>query len=114
FFFCQAEDGIRDPLVTGVQTCALPILWWSRKAESREPRESHAGSERVRMRKQGETGTEESSESFPTGGELTRPFRQSNSRGKRSSKGAPTRRPGGVRVLVLSEPALTREALCML
>src|SRR5207247_4689525 len=24
--FClQAEDGIRDPLVTGVQTCALPI-----------------------------------------------------------------------------------------
>src|SRR5207247_6921076 len=22
----QAEDGIRDPLVTGVQTCALPIL----------------------------------------------------------------------------------------
>src|SRR2546423_738584 len=24
--FCQAEDGIRDKLVTGVQTCALPIL----------------------------------------------------------------------------------------
>src|SRR5205823_10774642 len=31
FFFFQAEDGIRDKLVTGVQTCALPIcvyaLW---------------------------------------------------------------------------------------
>src|SRR5947208_6770616 len=30
FFFFQAEDGIRDDLVTGVQTCALPIyahLW---------------------------------------------------------------------------------------
>ena len=29
FFFCfffQAEDGIRDHCVTGVQTCALPIL----------------------------------------------------------------------------------------
>src|SRR3989441_9043581 len=26
FFFFQAEDGIRDKLVTGVQTCALPIL----------------------------------------------------------------------------------------
>src|SRR5438093_4380526 len=26
FFFCQAEDGIRDLSVTGVQTCALPIL----------------------------------------------------------------------------------------
>src|SRR6266536_1153154 len=25
FFFFQAEDGIRGPLVTGVQTCALPI-----------------------------------------------------------------------------------------
>src|SRR5574340_645300 len=25
FFFFQAEDGIRDLLVTGVQTCALPI-----------------------------------------------------------------------------------------
>ena len=24
-FFFQAEDGIRDDLVTGVQTCALPI-----------------------------------------------------------------------------------------
>src|SRR2546430_9380756 len=38
FFFFQAEDGIRDLTVTGVQTCALPILvsreledgggWW--------------------------------------------------------------------------------------
>src|SRR3989440_7400667 len=25
-FFSQAEDGIRDLIVTGVQTCALPIL----------------------------------------------------------------------------------------
>src|SRR5258708_28193463 len=29
FFFFQAEDGIRDDLVTGVQTCALPIYWIS-------------------------------------------------------------------------------------
>src|SRR5699024_11870289 len=27
FFFIQAEDGIRDRNVTGVQTCALPISW---------------------------------------------------------------------------------------
>ena len=26
YFFFQAEDGIRDTSVTGVQTCALPIL----------------------------------------------------------------------------------------
>src|SRR5690625_6881590 len=31
FFFFQAEDGIRDGHVTGVQTCALPIWlpWFS-------------------------------------------------------------------------------------
>src|SRR5256886_11453131 len=28
FFFFQAEDGIRDLTVTGVQTCALPIWRW--------------------------------------------------------------------------------------
>src|SRR5215467_14515346 len=27
FFFFQAEDGIRDYKVTGVQTCALPIFF---------------------------------------------------------------------------------------
>src|SRR5207237_981860 len=32
FFFFQAEDGIRDSSVTGVQTCALPISF-------REPRD---------------------------------------------------------------------------
>src|SRR5262249_59723243 len=33
FFFFQAEDGIRDWSVTGVQTCALPICpawFWNR------------------------------------------------------------------------------------
>src|SRR5256886_3055707 len=30
FFFFQAEDGIRDLTVTGVQTCALPICFESR------------------------------------------------------------------------------------
>src|SRR3984893_14821418 len=29
FFFFQAEDGIRDGHVTGVQTCALPISLWA-------------------------------------------------------------------------------------
>src|SRR5690606_40154919 len=29
FFFFQAEDGIRDFHVTGVQTCALPIFGFS-------------------------------------------------------------------------------------
>src|ERR1039457_1432967 len=36
FFFFQAEDGIRDYKVTGVQTCALPI--WARPARPGELR----------------------------------------------------------------------------
>src|SRR5258706_8683583 len=35
FFFFQAEDGIRDWSVTGVQTCALPI--WIRERLLGEP-----------------------------------------------------------------------------
>src|SRR2546430_10378138 len=38
FFFFQAEDGIRDLTVTGVQTCALPISWGARRPVAREPR----------------------------------------------------------------------------
>src|SRR2546429_2629271 len=41
FFFFQAEDGIRDVAVTGVQTCALPIsfaylscLKWPRRCNT--------------------------------------------------------------------------------
>src|SRR5206468_8443557 len=33
-FFFQAEDGIRDLIVTGVQTCALPISPWPEPANS--------------------------------------------------------------------------------
>src|SRR5690554_7321969 len=35
FFFFQAEDGIRDADVTGVQTCALPISTSPSTADSR-------------------------------------------------------------------------------
>src|SRR2546428_3990618 len=47
FFFFQAEDGIRDLIVTGVQTCALPDSFWPHsiapgkvEAERRIPRET--------------------------------------------------------------------------
>src|SRR5690606_40796944 len=39
-FFFQAEDGIRDFHVTGVQTCALPISSTSTITPSRRPRRS--------------------------------------------------------------------------
>src|SRR5690625_5711601 len=35
FFFFQAEDGIRDGHVTGVQTCALPILIGQEEAKKK-------------------------------------------------------------------------------
>src|SRR5438874_2851418 len=49
FFFFQAEDGIRDLYVTGVQTCALPIFGEAGKARRRGivgaiPRRSNAAS----------------------------------------------------------------------
>src|SRR2546430_9280530 len=37
FFFFQAEDGIRDLTVTGVQTCALPIYPESPRERAGEP-----------------------------------------------------------------------------
>src|SRR5258708_8124328 len=45
FFFFQAEDGIRDDLVTGVQTCALPIYFvhhGNTTAEGQSNRSDHA------------------------------------------------------------------------
>src|SRR2546422_6022334 len=49
FFFFQAEDGIRDVAVTGVQTCALPILALRGLLEVVQPREQVRG-EQVAIR----------------------------------------------------------------
>src|SRR5690606_38791195 len=43
FFFFQAEDGIRDFHVTGVQTCALPICEVGGKELNRVPQENPLG-----------------------------------------------------------------------
>src|SRR3712207_8876125 len=43
FFFFKAEDGIRDIGVTGVQTCALPILKTKPPQQPKPPRRSSAG-----------------------------------------------------------------------
>src|SRR5438874_8647363 len=53
FFFFQAEDGIRDLYVTGVQTCALPISSarsCSRSSASPWPTESATISQRTSSR----------------------------------------------------------------
>src|SRR5436190_18880686 len=49
-FFFQAEDGIRDHCVTGVQTCALPI--WPRRGRCR-------CQARCRPRRRGDARSEE-------------------------------------------------------
>src|SRR2546425_8065042 len=48
FFFFQAEDGIRDKLVTGVQTCALPIWHFRIGIETERAQNIHveAGTDR--------------------------------------------------------------------
>src|SRR6478672_6011679 len=38
FFFFQAEDGRRDLIVTGVQTCALPIFEYQERSQRSEAR----------------------------------------------------------------------------
>src|SRR5437016_10014070 len=43
FFFFQAEDGIRDWSVTGVQTCALPIFGRERRIPDRREVRAEAG-----------------------------------------------------------------------
>src|SRR2546422_6331893 len=63
FFFFQAEDGIRDVAVTGVQTCALPISARGRRRPTRfnsdtttptssacTPRETRSRRQRSRLR----------------------------------------------------------------
>src|SRR5438067_8797479 len=49
FFFFQAEDGIRDRNVTGVQTCALPISARGQPREQgrRQQRRRESGESRV-------------------------------------------------------------------
>src|SRR2546430_7967467 len=53
FFFFQAEDGIRDLTVTGVQTCALPI--WTRCEAGQRSHPVHAPV-RPRRRPSGQQG----------------------------------------------------------
>src|SRR2546427_12510811 len=47
FFFFQAEDGIRDLTVTGVQTCALPISLRGRARLGRRPQGKENRARRV-------------------------------------------------------------------
>src|SRR5689334_24382263 len=59
FFFFQAEDGIRDGTVTGVQTCALPISagnqGLTRISDSRKGQGGYGGRQWMPVRAAGPT-----------------------------------------------------------
>src|SRR2546422_2448499 len=98
-FFFQAEDGIRDVAVTGVQTCALPIYRRvlgrqapGRRAALAEPGGGHApplhGGGRTRLRRRA---------SAPQPGRG--PARRRSAGGVRRRRGSPSRggpHPGGL------------------
>src|SRR5438034_10631431 len=98
FFFFQAEDGIRDHCVTGVQTCALPI---SVRARPTVPRDRRARGARLRLQPRLVDGAEpparhdhggEPDETEPGGGAARRdaPWRvRDGARGR--GRGAPAR-----------------------
>src|SRR2546430_10763090 len=65
-FFFQAEDGIRDLTVTGVQTCALPISLFQRRQCNTRNRVSEADPAQPASLEQswkGETGSKSESRS---------------------------------------------------
>src|SRR5262249_62373212 len=56
FFFFQAEDGIRDWSVTGVQTCALPISSAGPRARTNSPDRTPDQRHRTRAGKRDQSG----------------------------------------------------------
>src|SRR2546425_5067427 len=85
FFFFQAEDGIRDKLVTGVQTCALPISEVPPQADepkapprAREPATARRARDAVATPKAGapvQTASVNETEAAPKAKEVASPLR---------------------------------------
>src|SRR2546425_8830796 len=80
FLFFQAEDGIRAKLVTGVQTCALPIL--PRRARAR--RETRWRGQRPRTRASSPGGAARASPARSPGGRRTPRWRTRPARERRA------------------------------
>src|SRR2546422_3624373 len=88
FFFFQAEDGIRDVAVTGVQTCALPISpgWlWTIPTVPTHPASSHVwrGSTWVRVEYVGSTSAGAMRSTYTTGPRTSPIMQPMNSVGER-------------------------------
>src|SRR5438034_1638387 len=113
FFFCfvvfffQAEDGIRDHCVTGVQTCALPIFpcapsWrWRlghacrrvarcscRRTSSRTLQRTASGARRGRREREAARGEPPRRRARPGGMARRRPLRSEERRGGKEGRAA--------------------------
>src|SRR5262249_58275709 len=107
FFFFQAEDGIRDWSVTGVQTCALPISTGPRSRRSRAQRQALRGLDREatgRMRRERPTG-------FGPGDRPARRPPRPRGRRRRRAPAAPAARVPGSPIAAASTPRPALAAL---
>src|SRR2546422_9641398 len=103
FFFFQAEDGIRDVAVTGVQTCALPIsLRFPRYASSTSCAVRGRNSSRNQARALRNTGSRRRSYSLSSRSALSYLVVTGRSGGRTIRKlcGRPGRRDPGLRGLL--------------
>src|SRR2546430_1904328 len=93
FFFFQAEDGIRDLTVTGVQTCALPISPRASRGNACRPppRGSHRSAARRFRERVERSGCQASGRGSPPSRGLTRP------RAPRAAPASRARAPGSPR-----------------
>src|SRR5437764_10510362 len=82
FFFFQAEDGIRDTSVTGVQTCALPIFGAPHAGGDR-----HGQPDRGRKAEQGHVLAERPGQGVQAAGVAVRPEDQGGRAGERGQIG---------------------------
>src|SRR5207245_4439652 len=108
-FFFQAEDGIRDATVTGVQTCALPILLpqrVNRRAVAAELSQRRGSIAAARQRKYHPRGQIERSEERRVGKEGR--YRCGRDQKKRDRDSEGKRREGGAGERVMNTRQATR------
>src|SRR5256712_13824688 len=97
FFFFQAEDGIRDLIVTGVQTCALPISATAEAGELDVRRRTEAERRRDLLEDYERAGRHAPVEAPPGEGALGDRKLHPHAQGEVSSQASSATRPAVIR-----------------
>src|SRR2546428_9565262 len=97
FFFFQAEDGIRDLIVTGVQTCALPISATAEAGELDVRRRTEAERRRDLLEDYERAGRHAPVEAPPGEGALGDRKLHPHAQGEVSSQASSATRPAAIR-----------------